>query len=733
MGTSPGPANAPEALRFKIHGMDCADEVALLQREVGPLAGGDRNLDFDILNGRMTVRSQGESASVEAILQAIGRTGMRGEEWREAPGPDGPSRGRLRNPRTLAMGASGALLAGGFAVHAATLGIGPALGVVEAAGAHAVPVVATGLYGLATLAGAWFILPKAWASARRLRPDMNLLMTLAVIGAAVIGEWLEGATVAFLFAVSLSLESWSVARARRAVAALMALTPPTVSVLREDGTEETMAPGQVAVGTRFVVRPGERLALDGEVVAGSGDVNQAPITGESVPVHKTPGSVVFAGTVNGDGVLEVASTRPATDTVVARIIRMVGEAGARRAPAEMWVERFARYYTPAVMILAAGVLLVPPLVFGASWSEWFYRALVLLVIGCPCALVISTPVSIVSALAAAARHGVLIKGGAYVEAPAHLRAIALDKTGTLTMGTPRVAEVVPLNGHDAVEVLFRAAAVDARSEHPLAAAIVAHARESGADIEPADDVRILRGRGACGWVGGKRYWVGSRRYAEDRGQGGAVGDELDRLAGAGGSVVVVGNDEHVCGLIRLDDAIRPGARAALEDLRRAGVGRIVMLTGDNQATADAVGRETGVDEVRAGLLPEDKVAAVEALVGTWGAVAMVGDGVNDAPAMARASFGIAMGAVGTDAAIETADIALMSDDLSKLPWLIRHSRRTLAVIRQNIGFSLAVKALFTVLTFAGVASLWGAIVADMGASLLVVFNGLRVLRERPGT
>jgi Cd2+/Zn2+-exporting ATPase len=714
--------------------MDCADEVVLLRREVGPLAGGDQNLDFDILNGRMTVRVLAKGVSAEAILQAIGRVGMRGEVWQEAPETAGPAQGRLRDPRTLAMAASGALLAGGFVVHTTMLGFGPALGVVETGGAHAVPAAVIGLYGLAILAGAWFILPKAWASVRRLRPDMNLLMTIAVIGAAAIGEWMEGATVAFLFAVSLSLESWSVSRARRAVAALMALTPPAVSVLRDDGSEETMAPGQVAVGTRFLVRPGERFALDGTVVAGAGEVNQAPITGESVPVPKALGATVFAGTVNGDGVLEVESTRPAADTVVARITRMVGEAGARRAQAEMWVERFARYYTPAVMILAAGVLLVPPLAFGGSWPEWLYRSLVLLVIGCPCALVISTPVSIVSALAAAARHGVLIKGGVYVEAPAHIRAVALDKTGTLTLGAPRVAEVVPLNGHDAVEVLFRAAAIESRSEHPLAAAIVAHARESGADIEAAENVTILQGKGASGWVGGKRYWVGSHRYAEERGQAGeAVGDRLDLLARAGGTIVVVGNDEHVCGLISLRDAVRPGARAVLDDLRRAGVRRIVMLTGDNQATADAVASETGVDEVRAELLPEDKVAAVESLVATYDAVAMVGDGVNDAPAMARATIGIAMGAVGTDAAIETADIALMSDDLAKLPWLIRHSRRTLAVIRQNIGFALAVKALFTVLTFVGVASLWGAIAADMGASLLVVFNGLRMLRDPKGT
>jgi len=459
-------------------------------------------------------------------------------------------------------------------------------------------------------------------------------------------------------------------------------------------------------------------------------VNQAPITGESAPVLKSVGAQVFAGTVNGDGALEIESTRPAADTVVARIVRMVEEAGARRAPSEVWVDRFARVYTPAVMILAASVLLVPPLLFGGLWQEWLYRALVLLVIGCPCALVISTPVSIVSALAAASRHGVLVKGGAFIEAPAHLRAIALDKTGTLTTGVPGVATVVSMNGHTEAEVLALAAAIESRSEHPLAAAIVGYARERGGEFAPAQDVTVLRGKGATGVIDGTRYWVGSHRYADERGQGNhGLCERMDAMAAAGGTIVVIGNDDHVCGLIGLRDAVRPGIRAVLDDLREVGVRKIVMLTGDNQATASVVGAETGVDEVRAELLPEDKVAAVESLVAEFGAVAMVGDGVNDAPAMARATLGIAMGAVGSDAAIETADIALMADDLAKLPWLIRHSRRTLVIIRQNIGFSLAIKGLFTVLTFVGVASLWGAIAADMGASLLVVMNGLRLLRE----
>ncbi|MGH7966006.1 MAG: heavy metal translocating P-type ATPase, partial [Candidatus Binatia bacterium] len=413
----------------------------------------------------------------------------------------------------------------------------------------------------------------------------------------------------------------------------------------------------------------------------------------------------------------------------AHIIRLVGEAQSKRAPSEQWVERFARVYTPAVLGVAVATLLVPPLFFGGAWDEWIYRSLVLLVVGCPCALVISTPVSIVAALTAAARNGVLIKGGVYVEVPARLRAIALDKTGTLTKGKPAVVEVVPMGGHDETELLERAAAMETRSDHPLARAIVAFTQERGVPISPAEDFQIIQGKGATARFNGKQYWLGSHRYLEEQGQETEdVHQRLEAMAQAGRTVVVVGDDTHVCGLIAIADAVRPEAQAALQALRDAGVSHLVMLTGDNQGTAEAIARETGVSEVRAELLPADKVAAVESLVAKYGDVAMVGDGVNDAPAMGRATLGIAMGAAGSDAAIETADIALMSDDLLKLPWLIRHSRRSLAVIRQNIGFSLSVKALFMVLTLLGYATLWAAIAADMGASLLVIFNGLRLLR-----
>jgi Cd2+/Zn2+-exporting ATPase len=557
---------------------------------------------------------------------------------------------------------------------------------------------------------------------------MNLLMTVAVCGAVVIGEWFEASTVSFLFALSLALESWSVGRARRAVATLMNLTPPTARLLRADGGEDEVAPDGVSVGAHFLVRPGERIPLDGRVVRGASEVNQAPITGESIPIPKSDGQEVFAGTINGDGVLTIECTKPSGDTALAHIIRLVGEAQSRRAPSEQWVEKFARGYTPAVMVLALAVLVIPPLFFGGSWQDWFYRSLVLLVIACPCALVISTPVSIVAALTASARNGVLIKGGVYVEVPARLDAIALDKTGTLTEGRPKVVEVVPLSGHDERELLERASALEAHSTHPLAHAILAYAQERSVVVRPADEYLIVQGRGAKGRICEQNYWLGSHRYLEELGQETEeVHQRLEALSAAGRTVVVIGNATHVCGFIALADTVRASARTTLMALRQAGVKHIVMLTGDNRGTAEAIARETGIDEVHADLLPADKVSAVEVLVAKYGRVAMVGDGVNDAPALGRATLGIAMGAAGSDAAIETADIALMSDDLSKLPWLVQHSRHTLTIIRQNIAFSLAIKSIFVVLTFAGISSLWGAIAADTGSSLLVIFNGLRLL------
>ncbi len=724
--------------RYLIRGMDCAEETRALQKTVGSLDGVE-SLDFNLLNATMTVAFFPESIDEAAILEAVRRAGLEGVPIPE--GADGEActvcvveetfwqkRGRV-----LFCAASGILLLLGFLSHAAIHGsVLDALTGGHGLEAHRFPLVSLVFYGLSIVAGAWFVFPRAVNAARRLRADMNLLMTIAVIGAVILGEWFEAAAVAFLFSFSLLLESWSVGRARRAIESLMDLSPTTARYLcPHDGDVLEKPVAQVPVGVTVLVRPGEKIPLDGVVTRGTTTVNEAPITGESMPVEKEEGDEVFAGTINGDGSIEFTSTRAAGDTTLSRIIRMVEEAQSRRAPSEQWVERFARYYTPAMILLAALIAVVPPLAFGGEWSRWFYEALVILVIACPCALVISTPVSIVAALASAARGGVLIKGGVHLETAGRLRAVALDKTGTLTFGRPEVQEILPLNDHTPRELLERAAALETHSSHPLARAILRHAQREGIEVPPAEDVQAVQGKGAEGLVYGRPFWLGSHRFLHEKA---AEPEELHQQAlsmeDAGHSIVAIGNDEHVCGLISVADSIRPEAAAALRALKDAGVERIVMLTGDNRGTAEAVAREAGVDEVRAELLPEDKLRIVEELVRAHPPAAMIGDGVNDAPALAAASLGIAMGAAGTDAAIETADIALMTDDLARVPWMIRHAQRTLSTIRWNIGFALAVKALFMGLTLAGRATLWMAIAADMGASLVVIFNSLRLLRTR---
>jgi len=718
-----------DRLEFRIFGMDCADEVAILRRELEPLVGSPERLAFDILRGKLTVASGAPAVDADAVRAAVGRTGMRAERWRDTPAEDARA-GWQRIARTTLTVASGLLTVGAFSLHAARGGVMAALGSEGLTAGPGTPLAVAVLYAAAAVAGGWFILPRAWYAARRLRPDMNLLMTIAVIGAAAIGEWFEAAVVTFLFAVSLALESWSVNRARRAVEALLAIAPPTARVLRDDGSNVEVPAEQVAVGTRLLVKPGDRIPLDGFVREGTSHVDQAPITGESLPVEKAPGAEVFAGTINTDGALEVEVTRIVGDTTLAQIIRMVGEAQSRRAPSEQWVDRFARVYTPAILGLAVLVALVPPLVVG-GWGEWFYRALVLLVIGCPCALVISTPVSIVASLAAAARQGVLVKGGAFIEVPARLRAVALDKTGTLTEGAPRVVTVTPLNGHDERELLGVVGAIEAHSDHPLARAIVAHVQAAGLRPQAAADVRAVDGRGVTAAVNGKRYWLGSHRFLEEQRQETAdVHDRIEAMAGAGHTVVVVGTDDHVCGFVTLADRVRAESPGAVAALRGAGVKHVVMLTGDNRPTAERIAEESGISEVCAELLPGDKVAAVEDLVRRYGTVAMIGDGVNDAPAMGRATIGVAMGAAGSDAAIEAADVALMADDLSRLAWLVHHSRRTLGIIRQNVVLSIGVKVVFVGLTFTGHATLWAAIAADMGVSLVVIGNALRLLAVR---
>jgi Cd2+/Zn2+-exporting ATPase len=706
--------------------MDCAAEVEALKATVGRLKDVER-LDFNLLTATMTVTAA-ETVTDEALRDAARRAGLE-----IAPAePHAPSEApgfRDRYGRLAGVAASAAALAVGVTLHAVDAGslLVPLAG--EGAGEVALPPAVILAYVAALVLGGWKVIPKAVAAMVSLRPDMNLLMTIAVLGAAAIGQWFEAASVAVLFALALLMESWSVDRARHAIHALTTLAPARARYLCPHDGDIMDAPVEnVPVGAIVLVRPGERIPLDGVLTEGSGTVNESPITGESRPIDKAPGDEVFAGSINNESALRFRADRPAADTTLARIIRMVGEAQSRRAPVEQWVDRFARVYTPLMIAAALVVAIAPPLVMG-HWHAWFHEALVLLVIACPCALVISTPVAIIAGLTAAARQGVLIKGGVHLEAAARVQAIALDKTGTLTHGHPQVQQVVPFEGHTPGDVMAAAAALESMSAHPLARAICHHAAAAGLAIPASAELRAITGRGAEGLVNGKRYWIGSHRLMEERGaETPAIHAEAERLEDAGHSVVAVGTADHVCGLISIVDTLREQAPGALRELRNRGIRRVVMLTGDNAGTAAAVARAAGIDGYLAELLPEDKLKAVHDLAREFQHVAMVGDGVNDAPAMAAASLGIAMGAAGSDAAIETADIALMTDDLSRLPWLIGHARRVLTTIQVNIAFALGLKVIVMALALTGHATLWMAIAADMGASLVVVFWSLRLLR-----
>lgn len=592
----------------------------------------------------------------------------------------------------------------------------------------------TALSVAAMATGGWFLLPKAGRAILKLRPDINLLVVIAAIGASIIGEFIEAAAVVFLFGVAEWLEGWADRRARRAVEALLEIAPKNAAVKRGDTFTEVPVE-EVKVDEVVAVKSGMSVPLDGEVILGDSAVNQAPITGESVPVDKKPGDPVFAGTINGEGSLEIRVTKAAGDTTLARIIRLVKEAQEQKAPTQRFVDTFARYYTPLVTLAALLMFLIPPLAMGGDWSEWLYRACVLLIIACPCALVISTPVTIVAGLTALAKRGVLVKGGAHLESIAKLKALAVDKTGTITEGKPKVQGVDVIAQLTETDILRIAAAIDSHSAHPLAKAVVQYAEEKQVKFARAENYQNRSGRGAEGVVDGHPHFVGNHRFAHELG---VCNEEVERrlaaIEGRGHSVVVVGHRPHdgckgeALGIIGIGDTLRENAATSIRALHDAGVVSVMMLSGDNQRAVDFIAKQVGIDEPRGDLLPDDKVTAVKALREKHGTVGMVGDGVNDAPAMATASIGIAMGVTGTDAAIETADITLMKDDLGKIAETILLARRVMNIIRFNITFSLALKAIFLVLTLLGFASLWLAILADTGATLLVVANALRLLR-----
>ncbi|MDB6172507.1 MAG: heavy metal translocating P-type ATPase [Chthoniobacteraceae bacterium] len=700
---------------LRIAGMDCADEVEALEQVFRPLKGV-REVRVNLMGGKVTLVHD-QSVTPDQLIGAVATTGMKAARDGADTHPDLEGAKRMRQ---FSVGISGVLT--GLGLLAQWFKI--------------LPLGADIAFAGAIIAGGWFVVPKAWRALRRFALDMNVLMTIAVVGALAIHQWSEGAAVTFLFALSELLEAFSLARARKSLQSLMQLTPET-ALLKTGSDFQEVPVEQVAIGGIIAVKSGSRIPLDGVVTSGESSVNQAPITGESMPVEKKPGDAVFAGTINGEGSLEIRTTKGHADTTIAKIIHLVEEAQSQKAPSQRFVDSFARYYTPSVMVAALLVMLAPPLLFGGDWLAWFYRGLVLLVIACPCALVISTPVSVVSGLTAMARRGVLIKGGAVLEAVGKLRALAVDKTGTITEGKPRVTKVIALNSKTEAEILRIAAAIDTHSEHPLARAVVAYANEKKVEFPRGENYVAKSGRGAEAMIDGHAYFVGNHRSTHELA---VCSPEIERqlaeLETEAQSVVIVGHKPHadckgeVLGILAVGDAIRENAAQAIALLHRAGIQKIVMLSGDNQRTASAIAKKAGIDEAHGDLLPDQKIEWVRTMLGEFRHVGMIGDGVNDAPAMAVATVGIAMGGAGTDTAIETADLALMQDDLSKVAEAIQLGRRTVGIIKFNIGFALALKALFLLLALAGHASLWMAIAADTGATLLVIANALRLLGTR---
>jgi Cd2+/Zn2+-exporting ATPase len=734
---SAGPAAADGGRTvFHVARMDCPTEEQLIRKRFKGMVGIER-LEFNLLERELVVTHRG--VDEQAMLRALVSLGME---------PELRSHASLTGQAAESLTATGSVPTYPAWLPMALSGVGAVAseGVAWSTGEEASwPVVGLALFTIA--AGGRETLRKGIVAVRNRTLNINFLMTVAVIGAVFIGQWPEAAMVTFLFGLAEMIEGYSLERARNAVRALMELTPETATVRDETGGWNQVEAASVKIGQTVRVRPGERIPLDGRVTAGRSNINQAPITGESIPVEKAKGDPVFAGTVNERGSFEFEVTANQGNTTLARIVRSIQEAQGQRAPTQRFVDQFAQYYTPTVVVLAVLVAVLPPLLFGQPFSPWLYKALVMLVIACPCALVISTPVTVVSGLAAAARKGILVKGGVYLEEGRKLRAVALDKTGTLTHGKPVVTDVVPLNGQAPERVLQLAASLDAHSEHPVASAIVAHwtradatpagtaaperlhAVQRSGELLPVADFESITGRGVQGRVGGECYYVGNHRLAEEIGVCGRhVEQELERLEGEGKTTVVLASEREVLAVFGVADTLRETSIEAVRELHNLGV-RTVMLTGDNQTTADAIARRVGIDDARGNLLPEDKLTAMGELLEQHQHVGMVGDGINDAPALAKATIGFAMGAAGTDTALETADVALMEDDLRKLPAFIRLSRETGEVLAFNISLAIAVKAVFFGLALAGKATLWLAVFADMGASLLVVFNGLRLLRR----
>ncbi|GAB2452488.1 heavy metal translocating P-type ATPase [Cupriavidus yeoncheonensis] len=713
------PAAIPSGARsasYRIDAMDCPTEETLIRNKLGGMAGVAA-LDFNLMQRVLTVHHT--LASTDPVVTAIESLGMKAEPLdpeRAAPPP------AVEPKPWWPLALAGVVAVGAEATE--WLGLWdpwlPAL----------LAIAAVALGGLTTYR-------KGWIALRNGNLNINALMSIAVTGALVLREWPEAAMVMVLFALAERIEAASLDRARNAIRGLMAMAPEQATVRQADGGWAAVPAAGVRVGALVRLRPGERVALDGRVVRGQSALDQAPITGESVPVDKAAGDALFAGSINQSGEIEYEVTAPASDSTLARIIHAVEAAQASRAPTQRFVDQFARIYTPTVFAIALAVAVLPPLAMGAPWVEWIYKALVLLVIACPCALVISTPVTIVSGLAAAARRGILIKGGVYLEQGKDLSWVALDKTGTVTHGRPAQTDYAMLVD-DAPRARAIAASLAARSDHPVSKAVAAAAQADGIALLDVTDFEALAGRGTRGRSDGNDYCLGNHRLIHDMGAcSPELEDRLEALERQGKTVVLLarlGEDGAAMAqaLFAVADTVRDTSRQAIAELHALGV-KTIMLSGDNPHTAQAIGTQVGIDEARGNQLPQDKADAIGALAADThaarGKVGMVGDGINDAPALARADIGFAMGAAGTDTAIETADVALMDDDLRKIPAFVRLSRRTSRILWQNITLALGIKALFLALTVAGMGTMWMAVFADMGASLLVVFNGLRLARR----
>jgi Cd2+/Zn2+-exporting ATPase len=696
---------------FCIIGMDCADCGAKLEKRISKVPGVE-TAHVNLSTSKMTVIHSGPMAEILSTIEKMGYSGKVDEGLRIKNKPASFWKSNQYAKPTV--------------ISFIMLVLGFIAGKLEAP-----ELAVNGLFVTGIVLGGFLPAKKGTSVLiNALEFDMNILIVIAVIGASAIGRFEEAATVVFLFSFGNYLQGYTLDKTRNSIRALMELTPNEALVRRET-TEVTLPVEQIVVGDIVIVRLGERIAMDGKVSTGYSTVNEAPITGEFIPVEKQFGDEIYAGTINERGSLEVEVTKLAKDNMISRIIGMVEEAQGQQAPSQQFVDKFAKYYTPTIIVLAVLVATVPPLAFGQALEKWFYEAMAMLLVGCPCALVISTPVSIVSAIGNAAKNGVLIKGGRYLEEAGSLSVVAFDKTGTLTEGKPHVTDIIPTDGISDKEFLAIALAIESRSEHSLAEAIVKYAKERGAEISNISAFEAVIGKGAKAVVQDKTYQIGnSRFFTEQAIDVKSVENKVSRLQNEGKTVMMLGDDERILGLIAMVDVLRENSGQAINKLKKAGIKKVIMLAEDNENTAHAIATKAGIDDFRADLLPEDKVDAVKSLLAEYNKVGMVGDGINDAPAMAISTVGISMGAAGTDTALETADIVLMADDLTKLTYVIKLSQKTLGVIKQNIAFALIVKGLIFLLVIPGWLTLWLAVVGDMGSSLLVTLNGMRLLRVK---